>query len=222
MYNLIIKEFLVQKKTLLYGLVYTLLAAFLFKDFMPDGGALYIIAPVAVIYLFVNYSCGYDDKNKADVIFNSLPIKREEIVWSKYIAIFFFAAYGIVCSALMGLICRYMDLPYISRLISLKDVIITLSCSVTFGSIFYPLYFKFGMVKMRLVNVFLFMAIMFLPSIITELIQNNPENPAIKAVTQFFTDTPVWIIRMLTAVAMLAAFLVSVLISMKIYKNKEF
>lgn len=222
MYNLILKEFLVQKKTFIYGLAYTLLAAFFFKDLVPDGGVIYTIAPIAVIYLFVNYSCGYDDKNKADVIFNSLPISRRDIVLSKYISIFFFAAYGIICSALLGFIIIKMGLPYVTRPIFLRDAVTVLVCGFLFGSVFYPLYFKFGMVKMRILYIFVFMIIMFLPSMIGEYVASHQDNSAVKYVNQFITDTPGWIIRALISAVILIAVLTSVCISMKIYRNREF
>lgn len=222
MYNLILKEFLIQKKTLLYGLLYTLFATFAFKDLFPKGGTIYTIAPIAVIYLFVNYSCGFDDKSKADVIFNSLPIKREDIVISKYLSIFFFAAYGIICSSLLGLIGLYTGFPSVTRLISFDDIVIVLASGIIFGSTFYPLYFKFGMVKMKFVNIFLFMIIMFLPSLIVEYAASLSQNTAVKHVELILLNTPVWIFKMLLAIVAFIIFLVSILVSMNIYKGKEF
>lgn len=222
MYNLILKEFLVQKKTLLYGIVYTIVCAYAFGDIVPNGGAIYTVAPFAVIYLFVNYSGGFDDKSKADIVFNSLPIKREDIVISKYLAIVCFGTFGILCSALLGLIGFYTGFPRVSRLISVNDIITVLVGGGIFAAVFYPLYFKYGMVKMKFANIILFLIFMFLPSYIVEYAEKNPNSAVVKQVISVVANASEWKINMLLAVVACIIVLISLLVSMRIYKNKDF
>jgi ABC-type transport system involved in multi-copper enzyme maturation permease subunit len=222
MYNLILKEFLVQKKTLLYGFIYTIFTAYAFGNIMPGGGAIYSLAPYALVYLFVTYSCGYDEKNKTDIIFNSLPVNRVDIVMSKYFAVFLFAAYGIICSAVLGFIGMNAGILRVSRTISINDILIAFSGGIIFASIFYPLYFKFGMVKMKLVNIFLFMLFMFAPSFLTDYAAKHPESSVVRNVISLFTNTSAETLRLLLLAAACIVLLTSILISIQIYKNKDF
>jgi ABC-2 type transport system permease protein len=222
MFNLVIKEFLVQKKTMLYGLIYIIFSAFAFQNVMPNGGAIYTISPYVIVYLFVVYSCGYDDKNKTDIIFNSLPVKRDDIVISKYLAVFFFAAFGIICSAVLGLFATYTGIAGINRLITANDIVIVLSGGLIFTSIFYPLYFKLGMIKMKFVNIFLFMILMFFPSFLAEYAASHPQSAAVIYITSLLSNTPAWVLQWLLLIAAFIMLLISVLISIHIYKNKDF
>jgi hypothetical protein len=222
MYNLILKEFLVQKKTLLYGFIYTIFTAYAFGNIMPGGAAIYSLAPYALVYLFVTYSCGYDEKNKTDIIFNSLPVNRVDIVMSKYFAVFFFAAYGIACSAVLGFIGMNAGILKVSRTISINDALIAFSGGMIFASIFYPLYFKFGMVKMKLVNIFLFMLFMFAPSFLTEYAAKHPESSVVRNIISLFTNTSAETLKLLLLAIACIVLLISILISIQIYKNKDF
>ncbi len=222
MYNLILKEFLVQKKTLLYGFIYTIFTAYAFSNIMPNGGAIYSLAPYAIVYLFVTYSCGYDEKNKADIVINSLPVNRVDIVISKYFAVFFFAAFGIICSAVLGMVGMHAGIPKVSRLISINDIVIVLSGGIIFTSIFYPLYFKFGMVKMKLVNIVLFMLFMFAPSFFSGYAAEHPQSSFVRFVISLLTDTPAEILQLFFLIAACIVLLISILISIQIYKNKDF
>jgi hypothetical protein len=222
MFHLILKEFLIQKKTMLISFIYIIFSAFIFNNISPNGGAVYNLAPYAVIYLFVLYSCGFDDKSNSDIIFNSLPLKREDIVFSKYISIFFFAAFGILCSVVVGTLGKIIGFANINRFITLKDITIVLSIGMIFSSFFYPFYFKLGLNKMRFINVFLFMLIMFVPSFMMGFVESHLENSFVIKLISFFTNIPSSTLQALYFITSCIIFLVSLLISMGIYKNKDF
>lgn len=222
MFNLILKEFLVQKKILLIGFVYVFFAAFAFNNISPGGGAVYFMSPIAIIYILILYSSGYDDKNKADIIFNSLPLSREDIVIAKYTSFFFFTAYGLLCSIIVGLLSMATGFFNITRAISITDILMVLSAGMIFVSSFYPLYFKFGLNKMRIFNTFFFMFLMFAPSFLTNYIRSNPDNKLINNIISFMANTPELTLRVLFLICSAILFRVSMLFSIRIYKNKEF
>jgi hypothetical protein len=222
MIYLILKEFLVQKKTMLYSFIYVIVAAFAFNTLSPNGGAVYTIAPYAAIYLFVLGSCQIDDKSNSDMIFNSLPLKREDIVFSKYISVFFFAAFGILCSIVVGTLGHLIGFASINRFITFKDTIIVLGVGMLFSSVFYPTYFKLGIAKMKFVNVFLFMIIMFVPSFVLGYVESNPDNLLVIKLVSLFTSTSPSLLQALYFIISCILFLISLLISIKIYKNKDF
>jgi ABC-type transport system involved in multi-copper enzyme maturation permease subunit len=198
------------------------MVAFAFNSISPNGGAIYTIAPYSTVYLFVLGSCQIDDKSNSDMIFNSLPLKREDIVFSKYISVFFFAAFGILSSILVGTIGHFIDFANINRFITLNDIIIVLSVGMIFSSIFYPMYFKLGINKMKFVTMFLFLLIMFVPSFISAYVQNHQEDSLVTNLISFFTNTSPSILQALYFIISCIIFLVSILISMGIYKNKDF
>lgn len=222
MYNLILKEFLVQKKVLLFGFIYIIFSAYAFQSIVPNGGAIYTLAPFAVVYILINYSCGYDDKNKTYIIFNSLPLKREDIVISKYLAVFAFAAYSIICSILLGSLGFYIGLPNFERLISLEDIVVVITGGALFASIFYPLYLKFGILKMKFANIVLFMAFMFIPSFLADYVSSHTNSAMVKNIQGLILNTPSLVSKTFLILIVLIIFLISLLISMKIYKGKDF
>lgn len=221
MYHLIMKEFLVQKKTILFSIIYTVFVAIVFASILPGGGAVYILAPVAVNYLFIMYSCGFDEKNNADVVFNSLPLKRDDIVIAKYSSTFFFAAFGILCSMIIGIIGEIIGIGQIERFIALSDIVSVFGIVMVFAAVFFPLYFKFGLNKMRIINIMLLLIPMFLPSLMVDYVKDHQEDPIVRNIISAIGNTQEWVLQTLIMVVCGILFLISVLISIKIYKNKD-
>ncbi len=57
---------------------------------MPDhpvANILYVLGMVILIFISVIYTNGYDDKYKSEIILNSFPIDRRDIVKGKYITL---------------------------------------------------------------------------------------------------------------------------------------
>jgi len=221
MSNLIIKDIAIQKKTLLYSLIYTIFAPIAFFSMGPSGFGLYVLSPIATAYLFITFGASYDEKNKSEIILNSLPLKRNEIVISKYISIFVFAILGIIYSILIGFIGKTAGLSMFTRSISLLDIVLVLVSVCIFSSIFFPVYFKFGFVKMTFFNVILLMLMMILPSIVIEYVNKNPNNILVNKFNYFVNNTSSLIQNSLTLIIGLIFFLISLIISLRIYSNKE-
>ncbi|MBZ9607122.1 ABC-2 transporter permease [Clostridium estertheticum] len=220
MLNLIIKDIAIQKKTLLYALLYTIFAPIAFFSMGPSGFGLYVLSPVAITYMFITLAVQYDDKNKSEIALNSLPIKRDDIVISKYISTFVFAILGIVYSIIIGFIGKATGLPMFTRSISLLDVVSVIRSVCIFSSIFFPVYFKFGTIKMKLFNVILLMLITFLPTTIIDYFANNPNNILVQKFTYFINNTSSFTQNSLALITGLIFFLISLIISIRIYNNK--
>lgn len=141
MLNLIIKDILIQKKTLLYAFLYTIVAATGFFTMNDSGIFLYVLSPIGITYMFIYYAANYDDKNKSEIILNSLPLKRDEIVISKYISAFLFASIGIIYSILIDFIGRKTGLLH-TMSISLLDIVSVIAFVCILSSIYFPVYFK--------------------------------------------------------------------------------
>ena len=69
---------------------------------MPDhpvANILYVLGMVILIFISVIYTNGYDDKYKSEIILNSFPIDRKDIVRGKYISLIIYII--IACSAVL-------------------------------------------------------------------------------------------------------------------------
>ena len=85
MLNLIIKDIIIQKKTFLYVFLYSIFISFTFSTLKPSGLGLYVLCPIITTYFIITYALTYDDKNKSEIVLNSLPLRRDDIVISKYL-----------------------------------------------------------------------------------------------------------------------------------------
>lgn len=222
MFNLIIKDIAIQKKTLLYTLLYAIFAPIAFFSMAPNGFGLYVFPPMAITYIFISFAANYDEKNKSEIVLNSLPLKRNDIVISKYISIFVFAIIGIIYAILIGFIGKATGLPMFSRSISFLDIVSVFTAVCIFSSIFFPVYFKFGYIKMNFFNVILVMLIIFVPSSVIEYATENPNNIFVIKINYFINNTSSFTHNSLALLIGLIFFFISLMISIRIYKNKEF
>ncbi|MBW9158847.1 ABC-2 transporter permease [Clostridium tagluense] len=222
MLNLIIKDIAIQKKTLLYALLYSIFAPIAFFSKGPSGLGLYVLSPVVTAYMLISFAVSYDEKNKSEIVLNSLPLKRDDIVLSKYISVFVFAFIGIIYSILVGFIGKATGLPVFVASISLLDIILVLTSVCIFTSIFFPVYFKFGYIKMNIFNVILVMSFLFVPTATIEYAASNPNNVLVQKINYFINNTSSFTQNSLAIIICLIIFLISLMISIRIYKNKEF
>ncbi|MBK5241174.1 ABC-2 transporter permease [Clostridium sp.] len=222
MFNLVVKDIAIQKKTLLYTFLYAVFAPIAFFSMNLNGFALYVLPPMATTYMFISFAAKYDEKNKSEIIINSLPVKRDDIVISKYISIFVFATLGLVYSILVGFLGKLTGLSMFDSSISLLHIVLVLASVCIFSSIFFPFYFRFGFIKMNFFNVLLVMLIVFLPATAIEYASSNPNNIFVQKIHYFINTTSSFTQNSLALVIGLIIFLISLMISIHIYNNKEF
>lgn len=222
MINLVLKDVAIQKKMLIFAFFYTVLESVCFNSMAPNGLALYVIAPIITNYLFISNAVTYDEKNKSEIVLNSLPLKRVDIVIAKYISIFVFIIIGIIYSILLGFIEKSIGLSIFYSSISLLDIVLVLTSACIFGSIFFPLYFKFGEAKMKIYNMIIFILFLFLPIYIANYATEYPKNILVQKFTFFLINTSSLIQNCLALIIGLIIFLFSLMLSIHIYKNKEF
>ena len=221
MLNLLFKDLLIQKKTFLFALFYIAFLIFVFQK-PPMSTAIYPMSTVSVVYLFTTYASSHDDKNRSEVLLNSLPVRRREIVLAKYLSTFLYIAIGLVGTTLFMVALGVAGLEFLSRMPGLQDIAGTLAGAVLLNSIYYPLYFKFGALKVRYFNMLLFLLIFFLPSFLVEYLKSHYSREAVASLVTAVLNTPGWLQGSAVAVLLLAALLVSLALSLRIYKNKEF
>jgi len=226
MFNLLMKEFIVQKKTVWFALFYSV---FVFAAFYNTTfrGSSYIMGSLAVAYLLLMNANAWDDKNKCEIVLNSLPIPRRLIVEAKYISVLVFMAFGLVLTGLAGgIVSQAAGMAGLEgefRLISITDVVAVFISLVLLVSAYYPLYFRFGYNFARKANMILFMLIFFGPGTVVGYLRAK-EGPFLPEAGFAGTvqGASFEMIGALAVAIVVIVALASFLISVKIYNNREF
>jgi len=219
MLNLILKDLLVQKKSLLFALGYCFFLVFAFQSLQ---GAAPIAATVAVVYLLTQYSFTYEDKNKSETMLNSLPISRRDIVLAKYLSIFIYIGLAMVAYMFATLVVMAVKIPVKVQFISLQGITITLFLVSLMASMYLPIIFKFGYLKAKMFNMVMFLLFFFIPMGVVSLYQRPEFTPSIdKILTSMVTWSDWQIASLLIGIALLMLS-ISYYISVGVYYNREF
>jgi hypothetical protein len=220
MLNLILKDIRIQKKTVLLSAAYSLFSVAAFSRIFTSNGA-YIFSIMNIVYLFVTNSSSYDEKNKCEIVLNSLPIARRDFVTAKYLALLVFYLIGITFTGFSDLVLRIIGLNNALPLPNYETVLFIILTIGIMYSIYYPLYFKFGLIKLRMFYMILYMLFFFGPLMLISYTAENPNNNIISALLKTIQNNK----QIVTGVSVLAAVLIVILsytISITIYRRKEF
>ncbi|MGH4052806.1 MAG: ABC-2 transporter permease [Clostridium sp.] len=144
------------------------------------------------------------------------------MVIAKYISTFVFGIVGIICSIIVGFIGNTLGLLIFIGSISTLDIVLVVMSTCIFSSIFYPMYFKFGVSRMKIFTVLIFMVLFFVPTSAIEYIANNPGNIIVQKFTYFINNTPSLTQNFLALSIGLISLLISLMISIRTYNNKKF
>ena len=108
MIKLVWKDLLILKRYLWLAPLYGILAFFVFKT-MP-GGAL-SAATLGATYMLMVQASIQDDKNKSEIMLNSLPLRRQDIVFAKYLSVFLYAVLVILSFLLTQGVVTIIGIP---------------------------------------------------------------------------------------------------------------
>jgi ABC-type transport system involved in multi-copper enzyme maturation permease subunit len=192
-----------------------------FTSTLTARGA-YMFGGMSIAYLLIIYSNGYDEKNKSEIILNSLPVRRDSIVTAKYVSIFLFFLLGVAITGVAGAVITPMNIIPGMRFMRLSDVLgIFISVGLMY-SVYYPLYFKFGSLKLKIFNIVIYMLFLFVPNILVSIIEENPNDNIVRKVISIIEWSPAWMLQIFTIIVIMIVLIVSMEMSIKIYRNKEF
>lgn len=209
MLNLVLKDLLLLKKNLLFGIAYILILIISFQNLA--GAAMLTAGVVALTYILVITACAYDDKNKADLLLNSLPINRNEVVGARYLSVFVFAGLAIIFYGVIGGLSGLLGLPLKVSHINGEGIVGALLAVSFMNSIYLPTYFKFGYIKSRMVNFVLFFVAFFGLGIFSKIL---PKNNVLG-----FSGAYQLLVFILMAVVLIVA---SYYLSLRSYGNRDF
>lgn len=213
MHNLILKDILIQKKNCIFALIiYPLIAIIAFQS-IPEG--IFIVGSVSVAYILITNAFAYDEKCMGDIYIKSLPVNVQDIVTARYLSLIVFSLIGIAVMYLYLTAAKLLNISINMGTISASRIINTMFINIFLYSIQFPLYYKFGFVKMRIFSNFIY--IFFIIGL-SMLFENISKNSAILAVIK---SVPSVILSVILIAAMILMLIVSAEISIRFYIARE-
>ncbi|PIE96892.1 ABC transporter permease [Bacillus fungorum] len=197
MKQLILKDFIIQWKFLIWYILYPVF----FYMALTDTENLFIIMSVIITIGATVKTFEADSKNESEVIVNSLPVLRKQIVFAKYIVAIIILFIGVMVG------CFTMGMKNGVNLFEFIETTMVASISfiLVYLSFVLPISFWLGYKKTIFITIVIFMA----PIVVLEaLFQINLEQ------IQLYSS--------LLFIGSICMFIASVFVSVKLYEKREF
>ncbi|WP_141498520.1 ABC-2 transporter permease [Bacillus toyonensis] len=195
--QLILKDFIIQWKFLIWYILYPIF----FYMALTDTENLFIIMSVIITIGAIVKTFEADSKNESEVIVNSLPILRKQIVYAKYIV----AIIILFISVIVG--CFTMGMKNGVNLFEFIETTMVASISfiLIYLSLVLPISFWLAYKKAIFITLFMLIAP---TAICTMFFEINLEQ--------------IQLYNSLLFVSSICMFIVSAFVSMKLYEKREF
>ena len=219
MFNLILKDLLVQKKTLPFLGLYIIVFMFAFQSI---GTGAFAGITIAITYQMVASASNYDEKANSDIIMNSMPLDRKAIVLSKYLSVILYFALATLGYMAFSIILSIIPIPINIPTITQENLVVAFLGVMVMNSIYYPVYFKMGNIKARIVSFILFFGAFFGVISMLDLINDSQNYQILNTISTFFnngTDTQILLVMVGGTTVIL---LISYVLSVMFYNNREF
>lgn len=208
MYNLIVKDIKLQK---------TMIMAYIFMLFLYQilGNPISLGAFITGVLLLVT-AAGFDERNKAFIMLNSLPLSRKTIVNSRYLSIILFA----VAATVLSIMAKGVVLAISGKLAaftSFEEILFTIMGIVVFSLVYLPLYYKFGQRYMTTILMIVFVLVILLGRITLYLLDDK-----VNMVLNFLKETPAMQLSGFAVAVTALLFFLSWGLSVRIYSKKDF
>ncbi|HED23990.1 MAG TPA: ABC-2 transporter permease, partial [Firmicutes bacterium] len=175
-----------------------------------------------VIYIFLVTANSEDERNKSDIMLNSLPITRRDIVLAKYVTVPVYILIGFTALSILAAVFKLPFIPLTPRFPNGMDILVTILVVGLYANFYLPFYFRYGVAALRFFQIIFFLAFFFIPSTLYEYAINNPDNPVVRFVRQLFAEQPSAVQTTVIIGLILIISLISYYISLRIYRAKEF
>lgn len=221
MYSLVLKDILIQKKMLRFLVLYSIFVLVAFNNEV-FAGVTYVMGAVAGAYMLLQGACAYEAKGNSEMVLNSFPLRREDIVRSRYISVFVFTLLSLAIIGLLGAVMKLCGLPFPPRYINWFDLVVVLISMIIMASIYLPLFFRYGYIQSRVFNIIMFMLIFFAPSLLLEYYHKHCENAVLQQFTIFVQNSPAWLLGLAIGILFILIFYASYRFSVFLYRHREF
>ena len=187
-------------------------------DHVYKSKLVYGFAMFIMVYVVSMFSTQYDVKGKADMMLNSFPVDRYDIVKSKYISM---GLYILFITGIVFLSSNISKIIFSTTTVgnpaTIWDVLFILGLSLIFFSIYLPFHY-YNVGKAQAFNQIFYIILILLPNIISRF-GRKFENAEI---FQNIINMDWKILILLFAGVGIIMYLISLQISKGIYKGKEF
>lgn len=208
MFNLLKKDILVNLKVDIKTIIKLIIGIIIFSFILP--GAAYIYIPLFISYIIIFKSFHMDENNKCDLFFNSMPIDKEDIVYSKYI----FSMLIILIAIMLTYIYLNSPLVLYKIPVNINMILTSVSLCILLVSICFPIIFKIGYMKSSGVCTLVLGAIYsvaFAMSVTPRAVESY----------KLITRLNITIESLIFICVSLVLYIVSMYLSLKIYSKKE-
>lgn len=198
----------------------------LMKNYVIFTAVIIVVMPLLLVglgstaftatYMFALYSTAqslayYEAKYRgAETVLNSAPYSRQSIVISRYVFYLLVYAVTLAIYAAMSLI-----IPPLTQ-IGVVDMAVALFAGSVLTGFLQPLNYKFGINKTRYISVFVMVCIGIAFPFIADAVEDG------NAVTDFIGKLSPALVGGLTLLLTVIIYVASAIISVAVYKKKEF
>lgn len=204
MVNLIFKDILIQKKMILFYIV-TITLYLLIDVSLVRIGFLYSL-------VFITMSFSYDEKDNANILLNSLPYTRKQIVSSKYIGSLIYTSLIIIITYLGNFFLNGKEALFLW-----KDLLIIIGLVMVAMSFILPICYKFKTQSLMIAAGTLFGIYMVIIKFLFPSLNDTLREPIQKFLT--LQETQMYFVAILTIIILYVG---SWLLSIRIYARKVF
>lgn len=216
MFSLILKDILISKKILLLTAAFLIVWVPTFRNFAA------VVIMVGMAYMGLIVTSSADETNKADILLNSLPLRRHEIVLAKYLSIFVYSAIGIAIYLLVAAATKVLCFPIYVYPINFKAVIYGILAVSFLNAIYFPLMFKFGHGFSGIMYIILIFGFSYGISYVIRLFEKLVNYDWFQNIVSFIMNQSDTVKMLFITALALIILTVSCLLSVKFYKNREF
>lgn len=211
--SLIGKDLVIMKNNLPFTALIVVGVPLLFLTTTPIGTGLgaFSMTYLLALYMTVQSLAYYESKyRKAEAVLNAAPYSRQAIVISRYIV-----ALLIYVASLTVYVILSLAIPYLEPLTILEALIALFIGNLMMGAL-QPLTYRFGIEKTRYINMVVMIGVgVGFPYFIKAVAGGNINFDFLGSVSPVLIGC---LALMLSAIILV----VSAIISVKVYKNKEF
>jgi len=220
MYKLIFKDIKLLINQFVISIPIGIIMVILFTPRYPSFG--YAMGAFAIAWMSTLIASSFEAKNHSEIIINSLPVLRSEIILAKYISAYVYAIFGLLLVAFAGLLINISPLPYHLPCLNWQNIAIALISISVLVSIYYPFFYRFyNQIVIILVNVVLFQVLFFMPSYISDYMQGHMSEAWVQQLLQINMHTP-WILPLIGITLASLPVVFSYWLTTRVYTARDF
>lgn len=218
MYRLLFKDIKISKNYFIAGIL--LSAALGLLNGLLESKELLIFNLIflfSMTYILPTICDNIDEKYNSNYFLTSFPLKRSEIVVSKYISLLLITATLFVTLFLSNLIVNFI-FGTSGNIISIYIFLGILILNMFIFSIYYPISYKYSYQQANMVRVVLMLSVMFLPSLVSRFITVN-ESKIDNII--FFIKNNLQLSLLVILIFSFFLYIISMIASISIYEKKD-